>query len=200
MKFNEKAGSRRRDPLNRVRNGDETGCERCPSFPLSSTLTHKFLFQWPRSIRGCAVYHPWRAMDQSSLRPSTCSRDSISPPIEINLPAFYNAIATRSDGGWFITTIFQRGNTLGRGRGGDGYGIVRASQKRLWRNSWKTAVSRFNLGRCGTRAKNYSNSWKSSIHFFTLPFYLLRIEESLNLGKVRERGGGIISFCLFHLF
>lgn len=42
-------------------------------------------------------------MDQSSLRPSTSFHDSISSPpfspIEINLPAFYNAIATRSDGG-----------------------------------------------------------------------------------------------------
>lgn len=158
-------------------NGHETSGE---VFPLSSTLTHKFLFQWPATVRrGCTRYTIHGSIVASSLDFVPISIPiSIPPlPIEINLPAFYNAIATRSDGGWFITTIFQRGNTFGGERGDDGYGnLVQAgdglSQKPV-EKFVENYVSRFNLRQC-VRARAKKLSWlrrrKSSIHLFLFLF------------------------------
>lgn len=121
------------------------------------------------------------------------------PPIEINLPAFYNAIATRSDGGWFITTIFQRGNTLGRGD--DGYGIVRAdgSSQKPVEKFLENYVSRFNLRRCIYTSSREKLSWlrrESSIHLSVVASIFIRLVTRLNLRKVREEGEGIMFHSL----
>lgn len=73
----------------------------------ASPILHKFLFRWQCS--GTCSHATNMRMDQSS-RLFTLFLDVLS--IEINLPAFYNAIATRSYSQWFIATIFQRKNAL----------------------------------------------------------------------------------------
>lgn len=153
-----------------------------------------------RTTRLYAVHHPWINRRFVPRLRSISIPISIPPlPIEINLPAFYNAIVTRSDGGWFITTIFQRGNTFGGERGWRLWkpsGLGMGSRKNPWKNSWRT------MFRDLIFASVYELAWKIiltssskkfdsslSLSLCSLDFYSPRVT---NLRKVREEGGGII--------
>lgn len=94
--------------------------------------------------------------------------------------------------------------------GGEGMTVMESSgrmgpRKNLWKNSWKTMFR--DLIFAGVyiraRAKNYPDfvgKWGSgnrgSIHLSVVASIFIRLVTRLNLRKVREEGGGIMSHSL----